>query len=150
MPTIAHRICPLCEACCGLQLGIDGDRVTSVRGDEADPFSHGFICPKGAAIGELHADPDRLRAPLVRRGGKHVEVTWDEAFAEIERRLVPILEQHGRDAAGVVLTASLLDSVQPVMAVCARASENCSARKQTTPSAAEIPRRAVVWSITRE
>ena len=53
--------------------------------------------------GDLHDDPDRLRAPLVKRDGKHVEVTWDEAFAEIERRLGPILEKHGRDAAGVVI-----------------------------------------------
>jgi len=84
--TTAHRICPLCEACCGLELGIEQDRVVSVRGYDADVASEGFICPKGAVLGELHDDPDRLRAPLVKRDGKHVEVTWDEAFAEIERR----------------------------------------------------------------
>jgi anaerobic selenocysteine-containing dehydrogenase len=103
METVAHRICPLCEACCGLSLGIAGDRVTSIRGHDADVLSEGFICPKGAALGELHADPDRLRAPLVRRGGDFVEVTWDEAFAEIERRLPPILERGGRDAVGLVI-----------------------------------------------
>lgn len=102
MTTIAHRICPLCEACCGLELKLDGDRVVGVRGDDEDPFSRGFICPKGAAIGELHADPDRLRAPLVRRDGRHVEVSWDEAFAEIERRLPPILA-HGPSAVAMVL-----------------------------------------------
>jgi anaerobic selenocysteine-containing dehydrogenase len=100
---IAHRICPLCEACCGLEITVDGDTVTRIRGHEADVLSAGFICPKGAALGELHADPDRLRAPRVLRDGKHVEVTWDEAFAEIDRRLPPILEQHGPSAAAVVL-----------------------------------------------
>ncbi|MEO6775350.1 MAG: molybdopterin-dependent oxidoreductase [Kofleriaceae bacterium] len=99
---MAFRICPLCEACCGLELGIEGDRVISVRGHAADVASHGFICPKGAVLGELHDDPDRLRAPLVKRDGRHVEVTWDEAFAEIERRLVPILAR-GRDAVAVSL-----------------------------------------------
>jgi anaerobic selenocysteine-containing dehydrogenase len=101
--TTAHRICPLCEACCGLEIGIEEGRVTSIRGYDDDVHSAGFICPKGAALKDLHEDPDRLRAPMVKRDGKHVEVSWDEAFAEIERRMVPIIEKHGRDAVGLVL-----------------------------------------------
>jgi anaerobic selenocysteine-containing dehydrogenase len=93
--------CPLCEATCGLAVTIDGNRVTGVRGDDADVFSHGYICPKGASLGALHHDPDRLRRPLVRRGGELVETTWDEAFAEIERRLPPLIAEHGRDAVAV-------------------------------------------------
>lgn len=76
----ALRICPLCEATCGMVLTIDGDRVTGARGDRDDVFSHGFICPKGASFPELDNDPDRLRIPLVRRGGELVEATWDEAL----------------------------------------------------------------------
>ena len=95
---VAHRICPLCEACCGLELGIDGDKVVSIRGNDADALSAGFICPKGNALRELHDDPDRLRTPMIRRDGVHVPATWDEAFAEIDRRLSPILAAHGRDA----------------------------------------------------
>src|SRR3954465_5114651 len=101
---VAYTTCPLCEATCGLelQLGDDGS-VERARGDKDDVFSHGFICPKGGSITAVHDDPDRLRAPLVRRDGELVEATWDEAFAEIDRRLVPILEEHGRDAVGVSL-----------------------------------------------
>ncbi|HET7862809.1 MAG TPA: molybdopterin-dependent oxidoreductase [Burkholderiaceae bacterium] len=99
----AYRICPLCEACCGLEVKVEGTRIASVRGDEADVFSAGYLCPKGVALKELHDDPDRLRAPLVKREGRFVEATWDEAFAEIERRLVPVLERHGRDAVAVAL-----------------------------------------------
>mgnify|MGYP000098925372 FL=1 len=94
-PRTAHRICPLCEAACGLTLTLDGDAITSIRGHAADVHSAGFVCPKGAALAELHADPDRLRAPLIKRGGRHVEVSWDEAFAEIERRLPPIVARGG-------------------------------------------------------
>ena len=97
------RICPLCEACCGLELTIDAGNVTEIRGHDADVSSAGFICPKGAALGELHADPDRLRAPLVKRDGGFVEVSWDEAFAEIERRLPPIIAAHGANAVAMVL-----------------------------------------------
>ena len=79
----ALRICPICEATCGLVLTVDDDagRVESARGDRDDVFSHGFICPKGASFPELDNDPDRLTAPLVRRDGELVETSWDEAFA---------------------------------------------------------------------
>src|SRR5262249_19787341 len=60
--------------------------------------SHGYICPKAYALKELHGDPDRVRAPMIRTGESWREVTWDEAFAEIERRLTPILSKHGRDS----------------------------------------------------
>jgi anaerobic selenocysteine-containing dehydrogenase len=79
----ALRICPLCEATCGLVLTIDGNRVTGARGDRDDVFSAGFICPKGASFAELDGDPDRLTRPLVRRDGELVEATWDEAFRAV-------------------------------------------------------------------
>jgi anaerobic selenocysteine-containing dehydrogenase len=99
--TAAHVTCPLCEATCGLEVTLDGSRVTGVRGDAADVFSHGYICPKGASLGALHHDPDRLRAPLLKRDGEFVEVSWDEAFAEIDRRLPPLLAEHGRNAVAI-------------------------------------------------
>jgi len=99
----AIRTCPLCEATCGLQLTLRGRTVTEVRGDPDDVFSRGYICPKGAAFGELEADPDRVRTPLIKRNGSHVPATWQEAFEEIGRRLPPILEAHGRDSVGVYL-----------------------------------------------
>ena len=95
---MASRICPLCEACCGLDITVEGGRLTRIRGDDDDVLSHGFICPKGAALDELHDDPDRLRGPLVKRDGAFVEVSWDEAFGEIERRLPPILATHGANS----------------------------------------------------
>ncbi|MBB83351.1 MAG: hypothetical protein CL931_06025 [Deltaproteobacteria bacterium] len=66
-----YRTCPLCEATCGLAVEVQGDRVLRVRGDENDPFSRGFVCPKGANLGELHHDPDRLRTTRssTRRAG---------------------------------------------------------------------------------
>jgi anaerobic selenocysteine-containing dehydrogenase len=101
---IAHRICPLCEACCGLEVELDRqDKVVSIRGHDADVFSAGYICPKGVALKDLHEDPDRVRTPLVKRHGEFVEATWDEAFAEIERRLLPLRERHGKDAVAMMI-----------------------------------------------
>src|ERR671930_936931 len=99
-----YRTCPLCEATCGLEIETEGDRVVSIRGDAEDVFSKGFICPKAYSLKELHSDPDRLRAPLRRRSdGTFEEIGWGEAFAEIDRALTPITNEHGRDAIAVYL-----------------------------------------------
>ncbi|MBA5607918.1 molybdopterin-dependent oxidoreductase [Duganella sp. FT3S] len=100
---VAHRICPLCEASCGLVIEREGQHVTRIRGDEADVFSAGFLCPKAVSLKDLHEDGDRLRTPLVKRDGRFVAVSWDEAYAEIERRLPPIIAAHGADAVATVL-----------------------------------------------
>ncbi|MEH0632581.1 molybdopterin oxidoreductase family protein [Streptomyces bottropensis] len=103
MPSTALRICPLCEATCGLVLTIEGTRVTKARGDRDDVFSKGFICPKGASFGAADGDPDRLRTPLVRRDGELREATWQEAFDAVAAGLRPVVEAHGPNAVGVVL-----------------------------------------------
>ncbi|HEX2736585.1 MAG TPA: molybdopterin oxidoreductase family protein [Acidimicrobiia bacterium] len=105
MSELAFRTCPLCEATCGLEIEVKDDGgIGRIRGDRDDVFSHGFICPKGSTLKQLHEDPDRLRTPMVRGDdGELHAATWDEAFAEIARRLPPILEQHGRDAVAIYL-----------------------------------------------
>jgi len=98
------RVCPLCEATCGLTLTIEDARVTDVRGDAEDVFSRGYICPKGVALGELHADPNRLTQPLIRgEDGSLQPATWDEAFQVIRERLGLILTEHGPQSVGLFL-----------------------------------------------
>ncbi|MFF8969214.1 molybdopterin oxidoreductase family protein [Streptomyces sp. NPDC014995] len=103
MSRTALRICPLCEATCGLTLTLDGARVTGARGDRDDVFSKGFICPKGASFGAVDGDPDRLRTPLVRRDGELREATWEEAFDAVAAGIRPVVERYGPNAVGVVL-----------------------------------------------
>jgi len=94
----ALRICPFCEATCGLSLTVHDGRVTEVRGDEDDVFSQGYLCPKGVAITELHDDPDRLREPQIRRGDTFESASWEEAFEVADETLSRVIAQHGRQA----------------------------------------------------
>ncbi|MFD5967570.1 molybdopterin oxidoreductase family protein [Streptomyces sp. NPDC060311] len=103
MSRTALRICPLCEATCGLALTVDGTTVTAARGDRDDVFSRGFICPKGASFGAVDSDPDRLRTPLVRRDGVLREATWEEAFDAVAAGVRPVVERYGPHSVGVVL-----------------------------------------------
>jgi anaerobic selenocysteine-containing dehydrogenase len=96
-----HRVCPFCEATCGLAVEVEGDAIVGVRGDRDDPFSRGYICPKAYGLKELYHDPDRLRRPVRRRGRDWEEITWDEAYDEVASRLLAVRERYGNDAIGM-------------------------------------------------
>ena len=98
-----YRTCPLCEAGCGLEITVAGTTVERIRGDRDDVFSHGFVCPKGSSLKQLHEDPDRLRAPLVKRDGVFHEVTWDAAWRAVEEGMRAVRAQHGPGAFAVYL-----------------------------------------------
>jgi anaerobic selenocysteine-containing dehydrogenase len=97
------RTCPLCEATCGLEVTVRDRAVTRIRGDRDDVFSKGFICPKGSTLRQLHDDPDRLRAPVIRREDGWEQVSWEEALQMVEAGLRPIIERHGGDAVAAYL-----------------------------------------------
>jgi len=97
------RACPLCEAICGLEFQFEQQRLVAIRGDDADPFSRGHICPKGNAILDLESDPDRLKRPLLRDGAQWREIGWGDAFALAGERLAAAQREHDAGAIGVYL-----------------------------------------------
>lgn len=92
-----YRICPFCEQNCGTEVTIDRatQSVLTVRGDKADPLSKGYICPKAYALKDLHHDPEVLTAPMMKRDGQLVEVSWEEALDFTAKRLTEIQREHG-------------------------------------------------------
>ena len=94
-----YHICPLCEAACGLEFQIEGNKITAVKGNDQDVLSKGFICPKGASILKLENDPDRLRHPVYRnQHGEFEKISWEKAFAMVADRLKQTQQQYGQDA----------------------------------------------------
>lgn len=99
----AHITCVICEASCGLEVRLRGERIVSVRGHDGDPLSRGHVCPKAFALQDIHDDPDRLRRPVRRVGSDWVEIGWDEAIERVATGLVAIQREHGARAVGVYL-----------------------------------------------
>ncbi|MEV6279844.1 molybdopterin oxidoreductase family protein [Nocardia sp. NPDC051832] len=101
--TTIARQCTLCEAHCGILVTVEDQQVTRIEGNPDDVLSQGYICPKATAMGGLHHDPDRLRTPVRRVGDSFEPIGWDEAFAEIGRRLRAVRGAHGTSAIGMYL-----------------------------------------------
>ena len=97
------RICPICEAGCGLKISADGREVVAIEANADDVFSAGHICAKGIALKELDADPDRLRTPLIRNNGQLQPASWEEAMAVIADKLTHVRQLHGSQAVGAYI-----------------------------------------------
>jgi len=97
------RACNLCEAICGLEITVEDGAITDLRGDALDPLSHGHVCPKGNALIDLHADPDRLKTAVRRAGDRWEPIGWDEAYDLVTERLKAVVAAHGDDAVAVYL-----------------------------------------------
>lgn len=97
------RTCHLCEAMCGIQIDVEGDKILSIEGDHEDPLSRGYICPKALALADIHTDPDRLKLPQKRTATGWETIGWEEAFDLAAKGIHGIQSQHGRHAVGFYL-----------------------------------------------
>src|SRR5688572_4214377 len=94
--TAEQTACILCSRNCGLRVEVEGGRIQSIRGDDAHPVSKGYLCQKAARLEYYQENADRLEHPLRRRpDGSFERVSWEEALADIARRLLAIRERHG-------------------------------------------------------
>ncbi len=95
-----HRSCPTCEASCGLVMEVDLEarQVLSIKGDELDERSKGYVCAKSQAFSHIYEDPERLRRPVRKTKDGWQEISWQEALDEVGSRLRTIRETHGKDS----------------------------------------------------
>ena len=92
--------CNLCYINCGVEVGVSGEgaqaRIVRVRGDKANPKSHGYLCNKAQGIPGYVHHKDRLTTPLRRRAdGSHEPIDWDTAISDIAQRLHQVMSVHG-------------------------------------------------------
>jgi formate dehydrogenase major subunit len=78
--------CPYCGTGCGFNLVVRDGRVFDVAHWQRAPVNGGKLCPKGRYAHEFINSPDRLTKPLIKKEGRFVEATWDEAYDLIAER----------------------------------------------------------------
>ena len=90
--------CPYCGVGCQMTLHVNrkANRVVRVTGREVAP-NDGMLCVKGRYGYEFHASPKRLTHPMIKKNGKHVRVSWDEALDYTAERIKAITDRHGPD-----------------------------------------------------
>jgi anaerobic selenocysteine-containing dehydrogenase len=100
MPTV-RSFCRVCTSVCGILVDIDGDRVVTVHGDGEHPFSHGYTCPKGRALPQIHHHPHRLEHPQMRVDGTLQDTTWDECLEDLGTKLRDTIDKDGPESVGI-------------------------------------------------
>jgi formate dehydrogenase len=112
-----HTFCRICEALCGLEVDVDGDRVVGIRPDGDHVATRGFACVKGLKQHRLFDSPDRLTAPLARDGDSWHRVSWDSALSGIGERVKEIVAEYGPDSIAMYVgTAAGFGVLHPIFA----------------------------------
>jgi anaerobic selenocysteine-containing dehydrogenase len=95
--------CRICEAGCGLLADMEGEEVVALRPDPDHVVSRGYACAKGTRFLEVHKSPERIDRPLIRRNGRLVPTSWEEAIADAGARIRRIRDAHGPHSIGVYI-----------------------------------------------
>src|SRR3954470_3162150 len=113
--------CILCSNGCGMDIGVKDGRIVGVRGREVDRVNHGRLGPKGLHGWVANHAPDRLTRPLVRRGGKLHEASWDEAMDLVVRNVRRVIDEKTAGAVGIYNTGQLFIEEYYTLAVIGKA-----------------------------
>ena len=91
-----NSVCQLCPGGCGIRVRLLDEWPVKVVGNPDHPVNQGGLCPKGASGLQTLYDPDRIRQPMKRAGGrgedKWEEISWDEAIGLVAEKLGPLRE----------------------------------------------------------
>ena len=112
--------CPYCGTGCGFHLQVLDGELVGVLPAKNHPISRGGICIKGWNAHAFVNHKDRLRTPLIRKDGKFVEATWDEALTLVAEKLTAIKAESGPDSLGFLTSAKCTNEENYLMQKFAR------------------------------
>ncbi len=97
--TTWHKsVCRYCGVGCGVMIGEKGGKITAIKGDNENTINNGHLCLKAFYLNKaVHADT-RLKHPMIRKNGKLVKASWDEALDLVARKFNDIRTAHGGNA----------------------------------------------------
>jgi len=114
--------CTHCGCGCGFYLEVLDGQVIDTIPCKTNPVNQGKLCIKGWNVHEFIQSPKRLTAPLVRKNGELVEVSWDEALDYTVSKLKSIKEADGGDAIAFLTSAKVTNEENYLLQKFARAA----------------------------
>jgi formate dehydrogenase major subunit len=91
-----ETVCPHCGCGCNLLLNIKGDKLFTVSTRNTTPPSYGYTCRQGRFDSFAYLSKDkRLKTPLLKKDGKLVEASWEEALERVVSEFKRLKEEHG-------------------------------------------------------
>ena len=93
---VKETTCYMCACRCGIRVTLRDGEVRHIEGNPKHPLNQGVICAKGASGIMKQYSPARITKPLLRKQGaergasEFEEISWDEAFGIMEKRLAKI------------------------------------------------------------
>jgi len=100
--TTVRTTCAYCGVGCAFDAGVRDGRVVNMVPADDGPSNRGHACMKGRFGWTYNEAHDRLRTPLLRRGDRWEEISWDAALDRIASEFTHLKESHGADAVGVI------------------------------------------------
>ncbi len=97
--------CSYCGVGCNLEASIKDNKVVAINTPKETEVNAGHTCIKGRYAFGFYDHPDRLKSPLIKRNGKFEEVSWDEAYDFIKKKLNKITKENGPDAVAGISSA---------------------------------------------
>jgi len=102
---LVKSVCPYCGVGCSLFLKVEKGKVAGVQPDREHPVSKGELCIKGATVDKVVNSKERLRYPLVKKNGKLVKTTWENAIKIVADKFFEIKMRYGQNSLGVFSSA---------------------------------------------
>lgn len=113
--------CGFCGVGCQLELNVHDGRVVGVTASGDNPVNGKWLCVKGRFGYEFIHHPERLTSPLIRKDGRLVPASWEEALSLIASRMTAIKHDHGSDALGFMSSSRCTNEENFLMQKLARA-----------------------------
>lgn len=116
--------CPYCGVGCQIDLHVKDNHYAYAMAHEGEwdkQPNKGMLCVKGRFGLDFVDSPERLRSPLIRKGGELVEASWEEALGYLAERLSAIKAEHGADSIGFFSSAKVTNEENYMLQRLARA-----------------------------
>ncbi len=114
-------VCCFCGCGCGLYFHVSEGRITGISPSRNHPVSKGNLCVKGWHAHDFIYSPNRLLHPLVKKNGKLVRASWDEALATAAEAFSKVLTKHGGQSIGLLSSAKCTNEENYLLQKLARA-----------------------------